>query len=299
MGLGIFVQDIETDEVDAEAIANKIRIAVMSAPPFYEYIAKQAIDKSELNVINNNIRLLARFDFLFELYKKENNKYLKSKGKIKRDKTSSITNAIKFVNVEFTNKQQTIWLAISCIDAFFSWTEHLFIHLAIVGQYLSNGNKVTTLMLEDWQTKFKAGIPDTSKDLHSYFNELIAIRQQVRNFIAHGAYGKDGAAFYFHSNTGAVPVKMDYKKGKKKFSLELDLTFNYEDAIKLIQDFINTLENGSLELPMLYTQKYALPTVLSFASNGFYQTAMIDKNSFEACADYISKLFDDAGNMDW
>ena len=71
MGLGIFVQDIETDEADAEAIANKIRIAVMSAPPFYEYIAKQAIDKSELNVVNNNIRLLSRFDFLFELYKKE------------------------------------------------------------------------------------------------------------------------------------------------------------------------------------------------------------------------------------
>jgi hypothetical protein len=181
----------------------------------------------------------------------------------------------------------------------FSWTEHLFIHIAVVAENISNGGDIATLIEGEWKTKFKAAIKDNSKEANKFYDELFIVRQQLRNFVAHGAFGKNGNAFYFHSGTGAVPVLMNYKKQKNRFSLHGYLTFKEEDVIKLIEDFIKFLWKGSLEPAMYYTQECALPTILTLAANGTYKAAMTDMKSMREYSDHLMNQRDNAANMDW
>ena len=302
-GVGIFIQGEGNDEEDALEISKKISGAIKSVRPFYDHIAEQAVNNSEFSVRNNNRQLFERFDFLLNLYKTEYQQYLDNKGKtekkINKNESGTITST-SYSSLDFEFKQRSNWLAISCIEAFFSWTEHLFIHLAIIGQGLSEGEKVSELISAEWKTKFKAAIPiDTSKTASDFYNELITVRNQLRNFVAHGAFGKDGNAFSFHSNTGAVPVLMNHKKKKNKFSLHGFLTFKEQTVIELIEEFIKFLWSGDIAPAMHYTQECELPTILPYAANGTYRTVSKSMELMQEFAEKIMWDFDNAANMDW
>lgn len=299
-GVGVFVQDKEKDEDEAEEIVRKINGAIKSIRPFYDHLAEEAVKKSEFNIVNNNQRLYDRFQYLISLYKKERKKYLKNKDKIKTE-TKEFENgkSTSYTNLGYQYHQNSNWIAISCIEAFFSWTEHLFIHLAVIAENMSNGDDVASLIEGEWKTKFKAAIKDNSKEANKFYDELLIVRQQLRNFVAHGAFGKNGNAFKFHSGTGAVPVLMNHKKQKNRFSLHGYLTFKEEDVIKLIEDFIKFLWKGSLEPAMYYTQECALPTILTLAVNGTYKMAMTDMESMKEYSDHLMSELDNAANMDW
>jgi hypothetical protein len=300
-GVGIFIQD-EEDQETAKEIAKKISGAVKTIRPFYDHIAEQAVLESKFNVVNNNRQLFERFNFLLELYKSEYKKYRENKDKTeKKIKKSEFGEVTSFKNLGYEYKQKANWLAISCIEAFYSWTEHLFIHLAIIGQGLGNGKKVSELIGAEWKTKYKAAIPlSSSKEAEDFYNELIIIRNQLRNFVAHGAFGKNGNAFSFHSNTGAVPVLMNHKKKKNKFSLHGYLVFKEKDVIELIENFIKFLWSNQLTAPaMLYTQEYHLPTILPYSADGVYNIACENMDNMREFADKIMYEFDNAANMDW
>jgi len=49
-GLGIFAQNAESQETEADEIATRINRAVKKAQPFFEKLAEDAAKKSELNV---------------------------------------------------------------------------------------------------------------------------------------------------------------------------------------------------------------------------------------------------------
>jgi hypothetical protein len=299
-GVGVFVQNQETDETEAEEIVKKINGAIKSIRPFYDHLAEEAVKKSEFNIINNNQRLYDRFQYLLMLYKKERKKYLKNKDKVKTETKVFEHGTMKSsMNLGYQYYQNANYIAISCIEAFFSWTEHLFIHLAVVAENMASGEDITNLIEAEWKTKFKAAIKDNSKEANKFYDELLIVRQQLRNFVAHGAFGKNGNAFKFYSGTGAVPVLMNHKKQKNRFSLHGYLTFKEEDVIKLIEDFIKFLWKGSLEPAMYYTQKCSLPTILTLAANGTYKAATTDIESMREYSDYLMQELDNAANMDW
>ena len=299
-GIGIFVQDSETDESDAEEIVKKINGAVKSARPFYDYIAEKAVNDSKLNVNNHNSKLYNRFNFLLQSYKENYGLYIQNKGKYTKKITktqSGESTAITSLDYEFLEKSN--WFAISCIEAFFSWTEHLFIHIAIISQNISSGKEVTDLIDAEWKTKFTKAIPLQTDEISKYYNDLLLVRQQLRNFVAHGAFGKNGNAFMFHSSVGAVPVIMNHKKTKNRFSLNGNLSFKEEEVIELIEKFIEFLWKDSLEPVMYYTQDCELPTILTLASNSFYSTAIESMENMRIFSDKLMSDFDNSRNMDW
>jgi hypothetical protein len=299
-GVGVFVQDPELDEKEAEEIVKKINGAIKSIRPFYDHLAEEAVKRSEFNIINNNQKLYERFQYLLSLYKKEFKKYLKNKDKTKiESKVFKHGTMTSHTNLGYKYYQKSNWIAIACIEAFFSWTEHLFIHLAVVAENLSSGEDVSNLIEAEWKVKFKAAIKDNSKEANKFYDELLIVRQQLRNFVAHGAFGKNGNAFRFHSGTGTVPVLMNHKKPKNRFSLHGYLTFKEEDVIILIEEFIKFLWRGSLQPAMYYTQECSLPTILTNASNGIYEEATKDMKSMEEYSRYLIHELDNAANMDW
>jgi hypothetical protein len=244
--------------------------------------------------------LFERFNFLLKLYKKEHKKYLKNKGKVKKKSSQMpMGEVLSFSSLDFKYHKIANWIAISCIEAFFSWTEHLFIHLVVIGQNLHDGQVISNLIESEWKIKFKKAIPENTKEAEKYYNELLIIRQQLRNFVAHGAFGKNGNAFKFYSNTGAVPVQMNHNKPYNRFSLHGNLTFNEEDVIILIESFIDFLWKKSSKTSMFYTQKCRLPAILTYAADGTYQEATKSMNSMKKLTEKLFRQFDDAANMDW
>lgn len=300
-GVGIFMQN-ESDEEVSQEIVRKISGAVKSIRPYYGYLAEQAVDRSEFNIINNNKQLFERFEYLLELYNKEYERLQEGSKRIgkKGSETVFSERLIELINIEYIEKSN--WLAISCIEAFFSWTEHLFIHLAIIGSKIKEGKEVVQLIEKEWKYKYKTAIPlKSSGEAEKFYNELTIIKNQIRNFVAHGAFGKDGNAFKFHSNTGAVPVLINHNQDKNKFSLNYELlTFKENDVIWLIKEFIKFLWSDDITAPaMEYTQKYQLPTILPYSADGTYESACESIEKMREFADKLAYEFDRVSNMDW
>jgi hypothetical protein len=47
------------------------------------------------------------------------------------------------------------WLALAAIDAFYAWTEHIFIHIAILQGRITTGTELADLAGAEWNVKFK------------------------------------------------------------------------------------------------------------------------------------------------
>lgn len=299
-GVGIFIQDKDTDEDEANNIVKLINRAVKKANSFFDYIADKAIKGSELNVNNNNGELFSRYNFYNKMYKLKYKKFKENEGKFKVKSGKTKFGEYKYsISLSYKYKQHSNFLAISCIEAFYSWTEHLFVHLAIIANGMWNGEEVANLIESEWKIKYQKAITIKDKRFDRFYNELLSVRQQLRNFVAHGAFGKNGNAFKFHSDTGAVPVLMRYKKTSNRFSLIGSLSFNDEEVIKLIEEFIEYLWNSPLKPAMHYTQTRELPSILTFAKNGIYTNAMESVGKMKSFANDLAERFDNAANMDW
>jgi hypothetical protein len=85
-------------------------------------------------------------------------------------------------------KKQEKWIGQSVIENFFSWTEHIFIHIAILNQKLTTGKDVADLSNSDWACKYKKALDISDPKIKSYYDKLTVIRRQLRNYMAHGAF---------------------------------------------------------------------------------------------------------------
>ena len=146
MGLGLFAYDVIKEEKQAEEILSIINKASKKAEPYFNFIAQLKVNGSNLNVNNNSWQLRDRFEFFLSEYKK----------------LSTVLETVDDYSEEYTIKMQANWMALATIDAFFSWTEHIFIHIAILQGKLTTGKSVTDMAVSEWKSKYKL-IFDISK----------------------------------------------------------------------------------------------------------------------------------------
>ena len=293
-GLGIFGN--LADEKEAKEIADRIHKAVKAAQPFFEFIAASAANKSELNVTNNCKELFQRYEYFLKRYKSSLKKIEKSKGvkKVKKTKNSTLYTfpVVKQYSI-------TTWNAMAVIDAFFSWTEHVFIHIAILKGTIKKGVEVAELAADEWSVKFKKAIPLDTNEVKMMYDELLEIRRQVRNFLDHGAFGKKGEAFHFHSGAGAVPLILPHQRGRAKFSLSSALIFRDDKAIEAIEKFVKLVWKGDRRPAKLYLQKYSMPVILTMAVDGQYEMAMTSNEAMMQLIEYLSYQIDRSADMDF
>lgn len=295
-GLGIFVENAKANEHDAEQIAILIKDGVKLAEPYSEYLANDAVKRSALNVINKGRNLFERYEYFLSLYNEKALECEKRKDEAHKEKIGSATS---FYLPSYDLRRNADWLALATIDAFFSWTEHVFILLAILKNNISTALEIADLADEEWSIKFKKALNMGEPKTKEFYDQLILIRRQLRNYIAHGAFGKQGEAFYFHSATGAVPLLLPHQGGKSRFTLSEDLGFEESKVIEVIKSFIEHFWSDDREPAKLYIQESDLPIILPNAVDGTYDKAM---ESVEDMRDLILKTthaFDRAANMDW
>jgi hypothetical protein len=296
LGVGVFVENSETDEADAREIVTYIKKAVKAAEPYFDWLADEALQNSELNVVNNSASLFDRFSF-FQA------EYAKKLEEAERRKDEKIVKQgdgwASYSYPVFTLKMEARWLALAAIDSFFSWTEHIFIHIAILRGEIATGVDIVQLAKADWSQKFKASFDLNDPVSKGFYDKLIELRQALRNFVAHGAFGKDGEAFQFHSGSGAVPLMLPHRASKRRVRMTERLSFDDAAALRTIESFVHHLWSGPRAPAELYIQQSQLPVILTYVSDGSYARAMQSMAEMTNLVEHLSHAFDRAANMDW
>ncbi len=150
----------------------------------------------------------------------------------------------------------------------------------------------------DWPEKFKAAFEITQPAAKEIFDRLLLIRSELRNYVAHGAFGKHGEAFQFHSGAGAVPLLLPHAAAKRKFRFESGLAFNSVAALGVLDEFETFLWDGDRAPAKIYIES-ELPFILTMVADGSYTAAMRSEESMQKLATELSHRFDQSANMDW
>lgn len=135
-GVGVFAHNPAEEEAEAKEIVQHINKAIEAAQPFFDWLANQAVAAFAVNVVNNSIALFARFEYLRDAHnaKMDEAELRKDERHVESHESES---GRKWETISFPASRLCIeadWLAMAAIDAFFSWTEHIFIHLAVLGR---------------------------------------------------------------------------------------------------------------------------------------------------------------------
>lgn len=296
LGMGLFASDKENQESECQEIVRKIQKAVKVAQPYFEWIANEASKKSALNVLNHSFRLHDRYEFLLKEAKRKEEEAISRKDERIRTQHSENSWSVRIPYYELTREAE--WLALSAIDAFYSFTEHVFIHAGILKGNLTTGEDVANLADKDWASKFKGCLDIRDNAIKPHYDRLVEIKRQIRNYMAHGAFGKNGEAFQIHSGAGAVPLLMPHQKGSSRFSMQNGIEFQEDEALKAIGEFMRFYWESN-NFPEVIYIKSTLPSILTYASDSTYSNAMVSTEDMESFVDYLTGVHDRAANMDW
>jgi hypothetical protein len=300
LGIGVFTDKPQENESAAADIVRRIQGAVKVARPFFDWLAEQAVAASTVNVLNNSDGLHDRFQFLLDLYKAKiaEADARKDEKHVTKGKTGSGATWTSVKMPYFQLKREADWLALAVIEAFFSWTEHAFLHLAVLMDKATSAEDVTSLAEKEWPDKYKTAIGCVDDDSREHYEKLLALRRELRNYIAHGAFGKQGEAFTFHSHAGAVPVMLPHRRGTRKFRFEHGVSLDSKAAIQTIGYFIAFLWAGKRAPARIYLES-ELPLILTLVARGDYRLAMRSEESMREFAHDLAMESDQAANMDW
>lgn len=300
-GLGIFVKDLASDETAAQEAARCIHAGVKAAQPYFESLADAAAKGTALNVVNNAGELFERFTYFASQYTQKSAEAESRKNeRIETEllKSEGVISARTISYPAFQIHNEARWYATAAIEAFYSWTEHIFILAAILQGKITTGEMVANVAGAEWKDKFKLALGIDDQKTKQFYDRLITLRTQVRNFVAHGAFGKSGQALSFHSVVGAVPLLLPHRKNKEHFQFGNGVDFLPPEAMQLIHDFIAHMWSGDLLPAKIYIES-GLPLILSHACDGIYTRAMESEEEMMGLTEYLNRMFDDAANMDW
>jgi len=301
LGLGIFAKTLDTDEAAAEEVAKRIHVGVKAAQPYFEALADAAAKGSSLNVENNARELFERFAYFAGRYvEKSAEAQARKNERVETElpKGEGVSSARLISYPSFQLGIEARWYATAAIEAFYSWTEHVFVLAAILQGKVATGEDVAKVAGAEWKEKFKLAIDITDPDNKQFYDRLTTLRNQVRNFVAHGAFGKNGQALSFHSRVGAVPLLLPHRQNADHFKFGNGVEFLPPQAMQLIHDFVGHMWVGGLSPAKIYIEA-GLPLILSHVGDGTYAQAMKSDREMMEFTDHLSRMFDDAANMDW
>jgi len=300
-GVGIFVYDLKEQEEKARTIAIKLKKAVKAAKPYFDWKAKIAISESKVNLVNRAFLLFSRYEFFLAEYKRKEIEAEENKGKfIDRVHIKSNGEEITYkADAYYSLRRESSWLALSAIESFFSWTEHVLVSICLLMNIIQTANEVAKMMNLNWKSMFAKAIDISNPQAKRYYDSLGRMREEIRNYFTHGAFGKEYQAFSFHSTAGAVPVLLPHKATSMKYSLGVNGDFDHEKALKEIEDFIGFLWSGDREPAYIYIMNSGLPIILTDVINGTYMRVMKSPKMMQDYVMMLSYHFDREANMDY
>ena len=304
LGLEVFGPAALSVAGTPERIVQRISKGVVSAEPYFKLQADRAIENSHLSVINLSNRLYDRYLFFLEQYRLKCTDADLNAGKV--ESTEYGDGLVGFSYPETRLRQEAEWLAFSVIDSFFSWSEHVFIHLAILQGHCPTGVEVAELMSnDDWSRKFKMALDISDDDVNRYHRDLLDIRQRFRNFATHGAFGRNKEGFAFLSGAGVVPMTLHHHEGPHSYRFggnfhhyRSGAVFVGQEQIELIEDFMEFIRSGPLAPAWIYLDEGLNPSLIA-SHRSRLSAAMESETAMERLVEFESRLVDMHLNMEY
>ena len=138
--------------------------------------------RPHINVINTSDALFDRYVFFRDKFRSliEEAERRKDERHIIKSTLPDGTEVTSGSSPAYLLRREAKWNAQAAIEAFFGWTEHSFIHLAILQGRLRTGDEVATLAAADWKAKFKAALNLTHPDTKNHYDRPLDLRAQIR-----------------------------------------------------------------------------------------------------------------------
>ena len=153
------------------------------------------------------------------------------------------------------------------------------------------------MAIDNWREKFRTALDLDDPCFKKHYDKLLLLRVQMRNFMAHGAFGKRGEAFLFHSGAGAVPVLLA-ENGKNRYSFSGAPAFDESEAIRDIDSFLYHFWSSDLSPVRSYLFS-TVPSILTFVADTTYSKAMRSDEAMAELVEYLENRMDAAANMEW
>ena len=288
------------EEQNGEAIYKIIQKGIKAAKPYFLWRAEQASSSSELNLESKCPQLWEKYEYLREESGRLLNNFEKDKDKavVEEGETEKGWKYTSTTYPAYEFLKQGKWVHEAAIDAFFAWCEQALVHMAILQGKLTNGQDIVKLLKGDFGQKCKLVLDLTIPDEKAAYDDILSLRNELRNYVAHGSFGKDGAAFSFHTATGAIPLRVLGKKTRSEFAFGSADRRDWESDYNRIEAFLETLwANG--RGPAEQFLKTGYPSVLTYAVDGTYEKAMVNVGAMEDFLFHLGRMIDNAANMDF
>ncbi len=303
LGLGIFAPNSPDAERQATRIVRLIKKGIRRSQSYFRLRARQAVARSSVAVINHSNRLYDRYHFFQDQHRSKCDEARHNAGR--EIKTYYADGIVGISLPEVQLRQEAEWLAFAAIDSFFSWTEHVFIHLAILRGRCTTAEEVDRLSFADWTEKFRSALDLDDPENNQFHSQLQRIRKRFRNLGSHGAFGPDGEAFIFPSGTGTVPVSLTHVGHEHSYRFGGDFDHfrtHYrivgQDEIAVINDFVDFIRSGDLEPAWVFIDAGLHPNLTAGGRRQLYDAMQ----SFEAMSrfvEYESLITDAYANMEF
>lgn len=301
-GLRVYVEKEDVRDADkaAEAV-NELTAALASAMPLLRAtvlstIADEQVALGQIN-INNHFPALAREYEHFQQLSKDSARAAESAEPIREIIDGPIPgHSVRFPAIQL--KEQAEFEARASINAFFSMLEHLLlIAFMLSGKDASNGH-LAAFLGSGWNAKFKTMVDLNDNDSNQTYERLVLLHRDLRNRAIHGEVGADGTDFHFLlPGVGPVASRLVTSEGKAR-------TYRWsgpkaEKPLEILCNADLWLRSGPLAAAVAYGES-GLP--LSFATelrSEITAAAAEGMESLEEMILRISRMADDAANMDW
>ncbi len=154
------------------------------------------------------------------------------------------------------SNQEANYNALAMINAYFSRLEHFLVLALPFFEYDRDKEDLTVFVGQSWSKKFKKIFGTEQKQIKSYYDKLINIKEKYRNTFAHGGLEKKGASFYFRfPGYGAIPARMSGYKD----SVHFNFIFPIEEKTFLeICSLFDKFDSWISESGAPYAWKYAV-----------------------------------------
>lgn len=286
---------------DGKAVYAALKKGMKVAKPYYLWRAEQASVSSDLNLISKCPQLWNKYAFLKEQSETLMQKFETEKDNAVVKKGYNEDGSLRWTSVSYPAyelRSQSLWLHETAVDAFFAWCEQALVHLAVLMGKLTSGKEIAELLKREFGEKCKLILDLSDADDKSSYDDIQDLRVQLRNYVAHGSFGKDGSTFQFHSRVGAVPLRILDNGDNSRFLFGTDSSRDWESDHVRIESFVSRLWSGKRQPAKQYIEK-GLPCVLTYATDGTYQRAMQNDDEMRGLIEYLSRRIDDAANMDF
>lgn len=306
LGMALLSSDSQAREQDTHELVQRLEKGVRAARPYFDYRAQLAISKSEINVINQSKELWARYEYLRALHQEKLQEAVSLKEQYETTEVNEggLIGTVT-VGLWYEPERQVRWIAYAAIEAFFRWAEHVLVLVAILTGRIQTGDEVAKLIKNDWSRKFKKAIDLASAEAKQHYDNLYRVREELRNFLAHGAFGKQGECFRFHSRAGAVPVALKETGTVTLYELMTDTDLKNRQqsassaeqiALDQLDEFCEFLWSEERAPARLYVED-GVDIFLNFSESR--AKAMHSEEEMTEYLEWLNTEIDRAANMDW